>query len=194
MRHRARSASTAIGLDHSGKTTADQPSSGTTQRAFATRRNAVAPAPRYSERTARIPARRTEPKTLPAPPRLVSPGMTGEQNDEPPAYDLALPRKRVAAGVLYLDTEGRLLLVDPVYKTDWEIPGGAVEKNESPRAGAMREIARRPDRRTDQRRPDRLSATPDIGEPLIGLRRGPSSHRRRSGPRTPGRSGRGSRT
>ena len=30
-------------------------------------------------------------------------------------YDRTLPRKRVAAGVLFFDVEGRVLLVDPVY-------------------------------------------------------------------------------
>jgi 8-oxo-dGTP pyrophosphatase MutT (NUDIX family) len=29
---------------------------------------------------------------------------------------------------------------EPVYKTDWEIPGGAVEADESPRTTAIREI------------------------------------------------------
>ncbi|WP_327110875.1 NUDIX hydrolase [Streptomyces sp. NBC_01341] len=58
----------------------------------------------------------------------------------PEEYEQALPRKRVAAGVLFFDPEGRVLLVDPVYKDLWEIPGGAVEENESPRAGAVREI------------------------------------------------------
>ncbi|MGW6244366.1 NUDIX domain-containing protein [Streptomyces roseolus] len=43
------------------------------------------------------------------------------------AYDRGLPRKRVAAGVLFFDDAGRVLLVDPVYKEPWEIPGGAVE-------------------------------------------------------------------
>ncbi|GAB2888774.1 NUDIX domain-containing protein [Streptomyces mayteni] len=56
------------------------------------------------------------------------------------AYDRSLPRKRVAAGVLFLDGDGRVLLVDPVYKEPWELPGGAVEENESPREGAAREV------------------------------------------------------
>ncbi|MFB4426975.1 NUDIX domain-containing protein [Streptomyces sp. QL37] len=58
----------------------------------------------------------------------------------PQEYDRTLPRKRVAAGVLFFDPEGRVLLVDPVYKPLWEIPGGAVERDESPRAGAVREV------------------------------------------------------
>ncbi|MGW2842393.1 NUDIX domain-containing protein [Streptomyces sp. NPDC001493] len=58
----------------------------------------------------------------------------------PEEYERTLPRKRVAAGVLFFDPEGRVLLVDPVYKPLWEIPGGAVECDESPRAGAVREV------------------------------------------------------
>ncbi|MEV5162828.1 NUDIX hydrolase [Streptomyces sp. NPDC053728] len=58
----------------------------------------------------------------------------------PEEYERTLPRKRVAAGVLFFDPQGRVLLVDPVYKPLWEIPGGAVERDESPRAGAVREV------------------------------------------------------
>lgn len=38
------------------------------------------------------------------------------------------------------DGRGRVLLVEPVYKTDWEIPGGSVELDESPYAAAAREL------------------------------------------------------
>lgn len=47
---------------------------------------------------------------------------------------------RVAAGVLFRDAAGRVLLVKPSYKDGWEIPGGYVEKAESPRAAAVREV------------------------------------------------------
>ena len=47
---------------------------------------------------------------------------------------------RVAAGALFLDTEGRVLLVRPIYKDYWDIPGGYVEPGESPRAACLREI------------------------------------------------------
>nr|WP_158102996.1 NUDIX hydrolase [Lentzea kentuckyensis] len=33
----------------------------------------------------------------------------------------------MAAGVLFRDKSGRVLLLDPSYKPNWEIPGGAVE-------------------------------------------------------------------
>ncbi|MFG2960820.1 NUDIX domain-containing protein [Streptomyces sp. NPDC048291] len=55
-------------------------------------------------------------------------------------YDRKLPRKRVAAGVLFFDADGRVMLVDPIYKDPWEIPGGAVEWDEPPRDGAVREV------------------------------------------------------
>jgi len=49
-------------------------------------------------------------------------------------------RKRVAADVLFRDAEGRILLVDPTYKPDWDVPGGMAEANEPPRRAAWREI------------------------------------------------------
>lgn len=47
---------------------------------------------------------------------------------------------RVAAGVLFRDAAGRVLLVKPAYKDGWEIPGGYVERGESPLAAATREV------------------------------------------------------
>ena len=41
-------------------------------------------------------------------------------------------RKRVAADVLVRDTSQRILLVDPSYKPDWDLPGGMAEANEPP--------------------------------------------------------------
>jgi 8-oxo-dGTP diphosphatase len=55
-------------------------------------------------------------------------------------FTATLPRKRMGAGVLLTDGRGRVLLVEPVYKTDWEIPGGSVELDESPYAAAAREL------------------------------------------------------
>lgn len=52
-----------------------------------------------------------------------------------------LARKRMAAGVLFRDNTGRVLLVQPSYKDNWEIPGGAVEADESPWAAVTREVA-----------------------------------------------------
>lgn len=50
------------------------------------------------------------------------------------------PRKRVSADVLIRDHAGRILLVDPVYKPDWDTPGGMAEANEPPPHAARREL------------------------------------------------------
>jgi 8-oxo-dGTP pyrophosphatase MutT (NUDIX family) len=55
-------------------------------------------------------------------------------------YVAGLTRKRMAAGVLFRDREDRVLLVEPSYKPNWDIPGGAVEADESPWAAAAREV------------------------------------------------------
>jgi 8-oxo-dGTP pyrophosphatase MutT (NUDIX family) len=49
-------------------------------------------------------------------------------------------RKRVATDVLITDSAGRVLLVDPTYKPDWDMPGGMVEANEPPRRAGEREL------------------------------------------------------
>ncbi|MFG1637432.1 NUDIX domain-containing protein [Pseudonocardia alni] len=48
---------------------------------------------------------------------------------------------RVAAGALFVNPAGRILLVHPTYKDTWDIPGGYVERGESPAAACRREIA-----------------------------------------------------
>jgi 8-oxo-dGTP diphosphatase len=55
-------------------------------------------------------------------------------------YTATLPRKRMGAGVLLSDEAGRVLLVEPTYKAYWEVPGGAVEADESPYAAVVREL------------------------------------------------------
>jgi 8-oxo-dGTP pyrophosphatase MutT (NUDIX family) len=45
-----------------------------------------------------------------------------------------------AAGALFFDDRGRLLLVEPTYKPGWEIPGGVVEHGETPSEACRREI------------------------------------------------------
>lgn len=56
-----------------------------------------------------------------------------------PTSTFATPR--VAAGALFLDGAGRVLLLHPTYKDTWDIPGGYVERGESPAAACRREIA-----------------------------------------------------
>ena len=50
------------------------------------------------------------------------------------------PRKRVGADVLICDAAGRILLVDPKYKPDWDLPGGMSEANEPPAETVRREL------------------------------------------------------
>jgi 8-oxo-dGTP diphosphatase len=57
------------------------------------------------------------------------------------AHRNSRPAKRMGAGALFRDRLGRVLLVEPTYKTTWELPGGAVEADESPRQACVREIA-----------------------------------------------------
>ena len=64
-------------------------------------------------------------------------------------------RSLVAAGVLFFDEHGRVLLVDPSYKAGWEIPGGYVEAGESPLEGCVREVK------------EELGIAPPIGGPLV---------------------------
>lgn len=55
-----------------------------------------------------------------------------------PAELFATPR--VAAGALFFDDQGRVLLVHPTYKDTWDLPGGYVEHGESPAAACSREL------------------------------------------------------
>ena len=52
----------------------------------------------------------------------------------------SLPAKRMGAGCLFFNDAGQVMLVKPTYKPTWEIPGGAVENNESPKQCCQREI------------------------------------------------------
>ena len=75
-------------------------------------------------------------------------------NPDEPAYDsdpdawqahlaegnATQPRKRVSADVILRDRTGRLLVVDPKYKPDWDLPGGMAEANEPPRQAVEREL------------------------------------------------------
>jgi 8-oxo-dGTP diphosphatase len=50
------------------------------------------------------------------------------------------PRKRVSADAIIRDQAGRLLLVNPNYKPDWDLPGGMAEANEAPIDAVRREL------------------------------------------------------
>ncbi len=49
-------------------------------------------------------------------------------------------RSTAAAGALFVDAEGRVLLVRKTYGNRWDIPGGYVDADESPTAACGREL------------------------------------------------------
>lgn len=51
-----------------------------------------------------------------------------------------LPKKRMGTGALIFNEKDELLILKPTYKDHWTIPGGVVDKNESPRQACIREI------------------------------------------------------
>ncbi len=57
-----------------------------------------------------------------------------------PGIAARLPKKNVAAAALIRDGQGRVLLLEAVYKPTWVMPGGVVEANEDPHLGCGREI------------------------------------------------------
>ena len=46
----------------------------------------------------------------------------------------------MSAGAIFRNQDGDVLLVNPTYKEPWEIPGGIVEANESPKRACIREV------------------------------------------------------
>jgi 8-oxo-dGTP diphosphatase len=66
---------------------------------------------------------------------------TGHEVLPPDQYVASLARKRMAATAFFRDEEGRVLVVNPVYKPAWDLPGGAAEADESPHAACRREVA-----------------------------------------------------
>lgn len=57
--------------------------------------------------------------------------------------------------MLFRDRSDRVLLVEPSHKPNWEIPGGAVEADESPWCAAARELA------------EELGIDRPVGRPLV---------------------------
>lgn len=54
--------------------------------------------------------------------------------------DTVLPTKRVIGHAVFRNPGGSVLLCETNYKADWELPGGVVERLESPGAGCRREV------------------------------------------------------
>ncbi len=55
-------------------------------------------------------------------------------------YHKSLPKKGMGSGVLFLNTKNELLILKTTYKEHWTIPGGTVDKDESPRDAVVREV------------------------------------------------------
>ncbi|MEU8583891.1 NUDIX hydrolase [Streptomyces abikoensis] len=77
--------------------------------------------------------------------------MTEPQNE----HELRMARPRMAAGALFFNDQGDVLLVRPSYKPKWEIPGGYIEVGESPLIACRREVE------------EELGITPPIGPLLV---------------------------
>jgi 8-oxo-dGTP pyrophosphatase MutT (NUDIX family) len=75
--------------------------------------------------------------------------MTEPENVEPIAH------ARAAAGVLFFDEVGRVLLVRPSYRPGWDIPGGYLRPGETPTEAAAREVS------------EELGIKPPIGRMLV---------------------------
>lgn len=58
-------------------------------------------------------------------------------------------RKGVAADVLLRNPAGHVLLVNPTYKPDWDLPGGMAEANEPPETAVRRELREELDTEVD---------------------------------------------
>jgi len=50
------------------------------------------------------------------------------------------PRKRISVGVILFNELGNILLVNPIYRDGWLVPGGIVEEGESPLDACYREV------------------------------------------------------
>ncbi|MFF9806047.1 NUDIX domain-containing protein [Streptomyces coeruleorubidus] len=72
----------------------------------------------------------------------------------PTEQEARMAHPRMAAGALFFDAAGRVLMVELTYKDYWEIPGGYVETGESPLHAAVREVQ------------EELGMTPPIGRLL----------------------------
>lgn len=68
-------------------------------------------------------------------------------------YIATLPRKRMSAGVLLRDADGRVVLVEPSYKAHWGLPGGVVDGGEAPWGAAARELVEELGLRRSRMRP-----------------------------------------
>ncbi|QCX74944.1 hypothetical protein C9F11_06220 [Streptomyces sp. YIM 121038] len=69
-------------------------------------------------------------------------------------HEAKMARPRMAAGALFFDEQGRVMLLEPTYKDYRDIPGGYVDVGESPLQACVREVR------------EELGITPGIGRLL----------------------------
>jgi RimJ/RimL family protein N-acetyltransferase len=72
--------------------------------------------------------------------RLADDPAPGTREGFTAVLDSVLPTKRVIGQGLMRDAAGAVLLCEPVYKRDWDLPGGVVDPGEPPRDCVAREI------------------------------------------------------
>ena len=58
----------------------------------------------------------------------------------PAEFYQSLPKKRMAAAVLFHNDQHEILIVKPTYRPEWLLPGGTIEADESPRQACEREV------------------------------------------------------
>lgn len=81
--------------------------------------------------------------------------MTETENSNEAENVEPMAQARAAAGVLFFDEVGRVLLVRPSYKPGWDIPGGYLHPGETPSEAAAREVS------------EELGIKPPIGRLLV---------------------------
>jgi 8-oxo-dGTP pyrophosphatase MutT (NUDIX family) len=60
--------------------------------------------------------------------------------EEKTRLDRLFPKKRISAGALLRDPAGAILIVKPLYREHWLLPGGICESGESPQQALVREV------------------------------------------------------
>jgi 8-oxo-dGTP diphosphatase len=64
-------------------------------------------------------------------------GYTAEENI---SWRAKQPQKMIVSKVIIKSDQGNILILKSNYKKTWQFPGGGVDNNESPEAGAVREV------------------------------------------------------
>ena len=72
---------------------------------------------------------------------MPDPVSAGFSPAEEAAWYAQLPTMFGAAGALFTNAAGRVLLVKPNYRNHWSLPGGILEHGEAPHEGCRREVS-----------------------------------------------------